>query len=77
MKALTTRLRGWRTLILATALGLAPLWDVLKEALPILATDPNLPRLIPEAWMPAYSLAVTLVMIWMRLITTTPPGRRP
>lgn len=77
MNALITRLRGWRTLIVATLLGLAPLWDILKEVLPILATDPNLPRLIPDAWMPAYSLAVTLVMIWMRLITSTAPGRRP
>ena len=76
MNTLATRLRGWLTLIVATILGLAPLWDVAKEVLPILATDPNLPRLIPEAWIPAYSLAVTLVMIWMRLVTTTPPGRR-
>ena len=76
MKALINRLRGWRTVIMAALLGLAPLWDAMKEALPVLATDPNLPRLIPEAWMPAYSLAVTLVMIWMRLVTSTPPGRR-
>jgi hypothetical protein len=76
MTALTRRLRGWRTVIVAALLGLAPLWDVAKEVLPVLATDPNLPRIIPEAWMPTYSLAVTLVMIWMRLVTTTPPGRR-
>jgi hypothetical protein len=76
MTAFANRLRGWRTVIVAFGLSLAPLWDAMKEVLPVLATDPNLPRLIPAAWMPAYSLAVTLIMIWMRLITSTPPGRR-
>lgn len=73
---LIEKLRGYRTIIIATILSLAPIWDVALQVVPALATDPDLPKLIPVGWMPAYSLAVTVVMIWMRIITTTGLGTR-
>lgn len=76
MKTFRQRLKGWRTIIVACLLGLAPIWDVALQLIPVLAADPDLPRLIPPAWMPAYSLAVTVAMIWMRVLTTTGLGRR-
>jgi len=69
-------LRGWRTIVVAVLLSLAPIWDVVIQIVEALATDPDLPKLIPPAWMPAYSLVVAVVMIWMRVITTTGIGSR-
>jgi|GEM_PF-3939679 hypothetical protein len=76
MKRIIAKCRGWRTIIIAGALGLAPLWDAALQIIPVLATDPDLPTLIPESWRPAYAVAVTLVMIWMRAITSTGLGQR-
>jgi hypothetical protein len=73
---LIEKLRGYRTVIVAAVLSLAPLWDVAMQVISSLAVDPDLPKLIPEGYMPTYSLAVTVVMIWMRIITTTELGAR-
>jgi len=76
MNKIIEKIRGYRTVIVAGLLSLAPAWDALKQIVPVLATDPNLPKLIPPGWMPYYTLAVTIVMIWMRVITTTGLGQK-
>ena len=68
------RLKGYRTVIVAGLLSIAPLWDVALQVFSALIADPDFPKLIPEGWLPAYSSISMLVMIYMRVITTTRIG---
>ena len=61
---------------MAALLAVAPFWDVLLQIVPVLAADPDLPKLIPAGWMPYYSLSCTVAMIWMRVLTRTGLGQR-
>lgn len=73
---LIDRLRGYRTYIAAAFAMVAPAWDAAIEVLHTLAMDPDLPKIIPEAWRAPYTLGVTILMIYMRTITSTRPGAR-
>lgn len=64
-------LRGWRTLIVNTVLGLVPLVIALVDA----SQQANIAAYLPKEWMLYYSILITLVNGWLRTITTTPVGK--
>lgn len=69
-------LKGYRTLILNSIAGaLAAIEVALPPLLDVLGM-PELRGLMPEGWLPYYALALALLNIWLRTITTTPVGRR-
>lgn len=68
------RLKGYRTVIVAGLLSIAPMWDLGLQIAAALFADPDFPKLIPEGWLPTYSSVSMLVMIYMRVITTTKLG---
>ncbi len=70
------KLKGYRTVILNTIAGA---FAALNAALPHLVDVlgmPELRGLLPQGWLPYYALALALLNIWLRTITTTPVGRR-
>lgn len=70
------KLKGYRTLIVNTVAGaLAALELALPPLLEVLGM-PELRGILPEGWLPYYALALALLNIWLRSITTTPVGRR-
>lgn len=70
------KLKGYRTLIVNTVAGaLAALEVALPPLLEVLGM-PELRGILPEGWLPYYALALALLNIWLRSITTTPVGRR-
>lgn len=70
------KLKGYRTLILNTIAGaLAALELALPHVLEVLGM-PELRGILPEGWLPYYALALALLNIWLRTITTTPVGRK-
>ncbi len=70
------KLKGSRSLIVNTVAGaLAALELALPPLLEVLGM-PELRGILPEGWLPYYALALALLNIWLRSITTTPVGRR-
>lgn len=64
-------LKGYRT-ILVNALAAIPLF--LESAVHVLAL-PEVVSILPDAWLPWYGLALALINLVLRSITTTPMGR--
>ncbi|WP_323006525.1 hypothetical protein [Pseudorhodobacter sp.] len=70
------KLKGYRTLILNTIAGAhAALELALPHVVDVLGM-PELRGILPQGWLPDYALALALLNIWLRTITTTPVGRR-
>lgn len=67
-----TKLKGYRTLIVNAILGLPLAWDVIWLVL----QTPEFQGVIPQDWLPYYSLGMVVVNMYLRKITTTPMGRR-
>jgi hypothetical protein len=69
------RLKGYRTLIFNTIAGtLAALEVALPHLVDVLGL-PELRGILPQGWLPYYALALCILNIWLRAITTTPMGR--
>ncbi len=69
------RLKGFRTYIFTAALGL--FW-ALAELAPVVVPILGLPELhavLPESWRSWVILLGVVGNIWLRSITTSPPGR--
>ena len=58
-------LKGYRTVIIMTALGLIPVLQMAEAV-----------ALIPPQWQGLYTVAVAVVAVMLRTITTTPVGRK-
>lgn len=69
-------LKGYRTLILNALAGtLAGIELALPQIVDLLGL-PELRGLLPEGWLPGYALALAILNIWLRVVTTTPVGRK-
>lgn len=69
-------LKGWRTVIVNTIAGAVAAFEVALPHLVDVLGTPELRGILPDGWLPYYALALTLLNIWLRSITTTPIGRR-
>lgn len=65
-------LKGWRTLLFNVTAALPLVLPLVAE---ILGMD-EVKAIVPADWLPYYSLAVALVNMWLRYLTTTPMGRK-
>lgn len=65
-------LQGWRTVI-SNALAVLP---VLAEVVVSYSQEPGAAEILPEEWIPYYTLAVILMNVYLRTITKTPIGRK-
>lgn len=57
-------MKGYRTVILMTALGLVPVLQMTEAV-----------ALVPPQYAPMYTVAVAVVAVALRVITTTPVGK--
>ena len=64
-------MKGWRTFTINAALAIAPLAEIIGA----LGNMPELRGLVPAEWLPWYAFGVALVNLYLRSITTTPPGK--
>jgi hypothetical protein len=69
------RIKGWRTLIVATIAGIPAFLDAAYQLLQSIADSPEVLALIPASVMPYYTTAFALLMVWMRFVTSTPLGK--
>jgi hypothetical protein len=70
--AIRERLKGWKTVIIGALVALPlTLLEVLQQLQMI-----DLNSLLPEPWGTRIALAVSLAMILLRLITSTPVGTK-
>lgn len=58
------KLKGWRTFAFNALAALLPILDLAEFR-----------AVLPEPWLPWYALGVVLGNMYLRTITTTPPGR--
>lgn len=65
-------LKGYRTWIVNIALAILPLAEVLGPIVNL----PEVAAVIPEEYTAWYMLAVALINLYLRWITTTPLGRK-
>lgn len=65
-------LKGYRTFIVNILLGLVPLIEVFGQILNI----PEMRGVVPAQYLPWYGVVVALVNLYLRSITTTPPGQK-
>ena len=56
--------RGWRTMLFNLVAGIAPVLQLTEVA-----------AVMPAGWLPWYALAMALMNMWLRSVTTTPVGR--
>ena len=61
----TRRLRGFRTFIANALMAVLPIIELTEFK-----------DVLPGGWMPAYALFVVLANMWLRSITSTPPGKK-
>jgi len=66
------RLKGLRTILVMAIAGIPAALDIL---MPILLL-PEWRGVIPSEYLPHYTLAVAILGVVMRTITTTPVGRK-
>lgn len=59
------KIKGWKTVWLG----------VLSAAIPIL-DQMGVVKVIPDEWLPWYTIGVSLGMIWLRYVTTTAIGAK-
>ena len=60
-----TAMKGWRTITV----------NILSTAVPFLMLT-EWREVFPEAYLPFWMLFVALMNVWLRMITTTPVGRK-
>lgn len=72
MRRLLARLKGWRTVIIGTIVGLPLLLLQLLEAFQVI--DPK--DILPEPWGTRVALGLSVAMILLRLITSGPVGAK-
>lgn len=70
------KLKGFRTVLINTALLLLPSWEFVVLLAQEMARAPELPSILPEKWLPLYAIFAAVVNIYMRTVTTTAIGRR-
>lgn len=58
-------LKGYRTIIVNTALMILPVLDLVEVR-----------DVIPDQWMPWYALGMAVANMWLRAVTTTPVGQK-
>lgn len=64
--------KGFRTYIFNVVAAIVPILSVLSPLL----DKPELRAVVPPDWLPWYSLVVVVVNLWLRSVTTTPPGKK-
>jgi len=70
--AIREKLKGWKTVIIGALVALPlSLLEILQE---LQLVDLN--SVLPEPWGARLALAVSLAMIFLRLITNTPVGKK-
>jgi len=70
--AISEKLKGWKTVIIGVLVALPlSLLEILQE---LQLVDLN--SVLPEPWGARLALAVSLAMIFLRLITNTPVGKK-
>jgi hypothetical protein len=64
MNWFTRRLKGWRTVIANLLMALMPVLELTE-----------ITQVLPSAWLPWYALAMALMNMGLRAITTSPMGQ--
>lgn len=64
LKKILQRVKGWKTIIVNTALSIVPIMQLAEVK-----------AVIPKEWLPWYALLVVLANMWLRAHTTTPIGK--
>jgi hypothetical protein len=72
MNWLSYKLKGWRTWIVNGLMSLLPLVMVVVQFLEL----PEFANVLPAHWLPWYALAMAIVNMWLRAITTSPLGKK-
>ena len=65
MEWLRNKLKGYRTILV----------NVLMTVMPVLEMSEIL-EIMPEGWENWYAIAMAVINLWLRSITTTPMGKR-
>ncbi len=65
VKQIWENLKGWRTVII----------NILLSILPVLQLT-ELRNVIAPEYLPWYALAVAVINVWLRQLTTTPLGQK-
>jgi hypothetical protein len=65
MKWLTHKLKGWRTIVANAVFAIVPVLELAEVR-----------DVVPDDWLPWYSLFVVLANMYLRKITTTPVGKK-
>lgn len=60
------KLKGYRTVLVNTLLTIMPILEM-TELLSVL----------PDGWQNWYAIAMAVINLWLRSITTTPMGKNP
>lgn len=68
-------LKGWRTYLFNGAMAVAALALEVAPAVLSVAEMREVLDVIPDGWLPWWVLVVALGNLWLRSVTTTPPGR--
>jgi len=64
--------KGWRTIIINVLLSILPLIEVVGTLLNM----PEMRGVIPPEYLPWYGLAVAIINMILRKLTTTPLGKK-
>lgn len=65
MEWLRNKLKGYRTILV----------NVLMTVMPVLEMSEIL-EVMPDGWQNWYAIAMAVINLWLRSITTTPMGKR-
>lgn len=71
MRALLAKLKGWRTLLVGALVGLPLAILEILEQLQVI----DMSQFLPAPWGQRLALAIALLMILLRLLTSSPVGR--
>lgn len=63
-KRIRARLKGLRTII----------FNVLSTIMPVLEMS-EVTDILPDTWIAPYAIAIAVINMWLRSITTTPVGK--
>lgn len=64
--------KGWKTVGFNVAAGIIPIASILGEIINL----PEVKNVIPVEYMPIYTVAVVIINLVLRSITTTPVGKK-
>ena len=79
MKAVWSKLTGWRTVVFNIIAGLPAIWDTLMfgaSAFIPVAQQYSLFEYVPEKWKPVYAFALVAMNVGLRFQTRTPVGKK-